>query len=33
MGAIADAMTRFAQPLLDASDGSPEQLQRALSLR
>ncbi len=32
MGAIADAMSRFAQPLIDATDGSPEQLQRALSL-
>jgi len=32
MGAIADAMCRFAQPLIDATDGSPEQLQRALLL-
>ena len=32
MGAIADAITRFAQPLLDATDGSPEDIQRALSL-
>jgi uncharacterized protein YecA (UPF0149 family) len=32
MGAIAEAMSRFAQPLIDASDGSPEELQRALSL-
>jgi uncharacterized protein YecA (UPF0149 family) len=32
MGAIADAMVRFAQPLIDASDGSPEQVQRALML-
>jgi len=32
MGAIAEAMSRFAQPLIDASDGSPEQLQRALML-
>lgn len=32
MGAIADAMTRFAQPLLDATDGSQEDLQRAYSL-
>ena len=32
MGAIADAMSRFAQPLIDATDGSPEQLQRALTL-
>jgi hypothetical protein len=27
MGAIAEAMSRFAQPLIDASDGSPEELQ------
>ena len=32
MGTIADAMSRFAQPLIDATDGSPEQLQRALTL-
>ena len=32
MQAIADAMSRFAQPLIDATDGSPEQLQRALTL-
>ena len=32
MGAIAEAMSRFAQPLIDATDGSPEELQRALSL-
>lgn len=32
MGAIADAMSRFAQPLIEATDGSPEQLQRALTL-
>ena len=32
MGTIADAMSRFAQPLIDATDGSPEQLQRALLL-
>ncbi len=32
MGAIADAMCRFAQPLIDATDGPPEQLQRALVL-
>lgn len=32
MGAIADAMSRFAQPLIDATDGAPEQLQRALIL-
>ncbi|MBK1725279.1 SEC-C metal-binding domain-containing protein [Thiocystis violacea] len=32
MGAIADAISRFAQPLLDAADGSPQEIQRALSL-
>jgi len=32
MGTIADAMSRFAQPLIDATDGSPEQLRRALTL-
>jgi uncharacterized protein YecA (UPF0149 family) len=32
MGAFADAMSRFAQPLIDASDGSPEDLQRAYTL-
>jgi hypothetical protein len=32
MGALADAMVRFAQPLIDASDGSPEQVQRAFML-
>jgi len=32
MGTFADAMSRFAQPLIDATDGSPEQLQRALLL-
>jgi uncharacterized protein YecA (UPF0149 family) len=32
MGAIADAMLRYAQPLLDATDGSPEQIQKALTL-
>jgi hypothetical protein len=32
MGAIAEAISRFAQPLIDATDGSPEDLQRALSL-
>lgn len=32
MGSIADAMFRFAQPLIDATDGSPEQVQKALSL-
>ncbi len=32
MGHLAEAMSRFAQPLIDATDGSPEDLQRALSL-
>jgi hypothetical protein len=32
MGAIADAMFRYAQPLIDATDGSPEQVQKALTL-
>jgi hypothetical protein len=32
MGAIAEAMSRFAQPLIEASDGSPEEPQRAFSL-
>jgi hypothetical protein len=32
MGAIADAMFRYAQPLVDATDGSPEDLQKALTL-
>jgi len=32
MGAIAEAMSRFAQPLVDATDGSPEQVQRAFML-
>jgi SEC-C motif len=32
MDAISDAMNRFAEPLIDATDGSPEELQRALML-
>lgn len=32
MGGFADAMSRFAQPLIDASDGSPEDLERAFKL-
>ena len=32
MGAIADAMFRYAQPLIDATDGSPEQVQKAFTL-
>jgi uncharacterized protein YecA (UPF0149 family) len=32
MGAMADAMAAYAQPLLDATDGSLEQMNRALAL-
>jgi uncharacterized protein YecA (UPF0149 family) len=32
MGAMADAFAAFAQPLIDQTDGSPEQLQKALTL-
>jgi len=32
MGAIAEAMSRFAQPLINATDGSREAVQRALSV-
>lgn len=32
MGAIADTIMKYAQPLLDATDGSPQQLQNALTL-
>src|SRR5689334_16705268 len=32
MGAIADAFAAFAQPLIDQTDGSPEQLQTALNI-
>jgi hypothetical protein len=32
MGAIADGFVAFAQPLIDKTDGSQEQLQKALSL-
>ena len=32
MSGFADAMSRFAQPLIDASDGSQEDLERALKL-
>ena len=32
MGAIADAMMDFAQPLLDQTDGSLEQVNRALTI-
>jgi len=32
MGAMAEAMVQYAQPLIDATDGSIEQLNKALSL-
>ena len=32
MGAIADAIVAYAQPLLDRSDGSLEQMQKAMAL-
>ena len=32
MGAIADAFVAFAQPLLDQTDGSLEQMQKAFSM-
>jgi uncharacterized protein YecA (UPF0149 family) len=32
MGAIADAMMAYIQPMLEQSDGSPERMQRALML-
>ena len=32
MGAIAEAFTAFAQPLIDQTDGSMEQLNKALSI-
>ncbi len=32
MGAIADAMSAYAQPLLDQTDGSLEQMQMALNI-
>jgi hypothetical protein len=32
MGAIADAVVAYTQPLLDGTDGSPEQLQKAMAL-
>ena len=32
MGAIADAMTRYAQPLVDTCDGSPEELRKSYLL-
>ncbi len=32
MGAIADNMVRYAQPLVDTCDGSPEELQKSYML-
>jgi uncharacterized protein YecA (UPF0149 family) len=32
MGAIADAIATYAQPLLDATDGSQEQVNKALTI-
>lgn len=32
MGVIADGIMAYAQPLIDASDGSPEQLQCAMTI-
>jgi hypothetical protein len=32
MGALADAVLAFAQPLLDQTDGSAEGLNRAMAL-
>lgn len=32
MGAIAEGMVAYAQPLLDQTDGSPEQLEKAFSI-
>src|SRR5260221_2627652 len=32
MGAIADAIVSYAQPLLDATDGSEEQMNKALAI-
>ncbi|MGH7134950.1 MAG: hypothetical protein ACREHD_04375, partial [Pirellulales bacterium] len=32
MGAIGDAIGAYIQPLIDETDGSPEQVQKALSL-
>ncbi len=31
MGAIAEAFAAFAQPLIDQTDGSPEQVEKALA--
>lgn len=32
MGAIAEAMVHYAQPLLDETDGSPEQMEKAFAI-
>lgn len=32
MGAIAEAIVAYGKPLIDASDGSPESIQRAMAL-
>jgi SEC-C motif len=32
MGAIADAIVAYGQPLIDQTDGSPEELERALAM-
>lgn len=32
MGGFADAIVKYAQPLIDSSDGSPEQVQNALTM-
>jgi hypothetical protein len=32
MGAISDAVASYAQPLLDSTDGSPEQMSRVLTI-
>ena len=32
MGAIAEAFAAFAQPLIDQTDGSPEQVEKAFAL-
>ena len=32
MGAIAESMLKYAQPLIEATDGSQEEMQRALSV-
>ena len=32
MGAIADGIVAYAQPLIDSTDGSPEELKKALAM-